>query len=36
MGAAVVHSVYLAVVKEERERTTAELDGESACGAHIV
>jgi len=36
VGAAVVHGVYLAVVQEERERTTVDANGETTYGAHIL
>jgi hypothetical protein len=33
---AVVHGVYLAVVEEERERTTGEANGDAPGGAYLV
>jgi hypothetical protein len=36
VGTAIVHSVYLAVVEEERKRTTGEADGDATGGAHVV
>ena len=36
VGTAVIHSVHLAVVEKERERTTSEADGDAPGGAHLV
>ncbi len=36
MGAAIVHSVYRAVVEEERKRVPGNPDGHLTGGAHIV
>jgi len=36
VGTAVVHSVYLAVVEEERERTADKADGDAPGGAYLV
>src|SRR5215218_7424225 len=36
MGAAVVHSVYLAAVEEERERVTGDTDVHLTGGTHVV
>jgi hypothetical protein len=33
---AVVHGVYLAVMEEERERTTSEADGDAPGGAYLL
>jgi hypothetical protein len=32
---AVVYRIYLAVVEEERERTTSEADGDAPGGAYL-
>jgi len=36
VGTAIVHGVYLAVVEEERERTTGEADGDAPSSEDLV
>ena len=36
VGTAIIHSVYLAVVEEERQRASADSDGDAPGGAHLV
>jgi hypothetical protein len=36
VGTAVIHSVHLAVVEKERERTTSEANRDAPGGAHLV
>ena len=36
VGTAVIHSVHLAVVEKERERTTSKADGDAPGDAHLV
>jgi len=36
MGAAIVHSVYQAVVEEESKRVTGDPDGHPTSSAHII
>jgi len=36
VGTAIIHSVYLAAVEEERERTTGEADGDAPGSADLL
>ena len=36
VGAAIVHSVYQAVVEEERKRVTGDPDGHPTSSTHII
>jgi hypothetical protein len=36
VGTAIVHGVHAAIVEEERQRVTGDLDRHAAGGAHIV